>query len=684
MKARINYKSKKTIMIIAAIIVLLCVAIAGTIAYVKDKNESTAATENPNAAQSENVEQESQTEAGQDSNNNGQNANADSNDSNAGANANNNADASNANANNNANNNPNTSSTTNSRNNGSTNNNTNGTTNTPSNGYGYTQTTIIPGTQEILVSEDTEIGWAPIIVNAKMPATGIYKPELKISKIGFVNGDKNQTAAQKGEIITYTIRVENTSDIETKNIFVYDKVPEGTTLVEDSIDNNGKNNNNKIEWKIESIKPNESTYVSFKALVSDDSFDVIKNKATVDSNPTEEVKTPIIKTEKVAKVVSKDSDGKEVLLDRDAKVGETLRYIISAKNNSEVDGQTVITDSIPENTELVEGTISEGGSVTDRKITWSNVKVEAGKTAEVSFDVKISDTKESIKNKATIGNTPTDDVETKVANISTEKTSKKINKDGVELKSDENLHELDFIEYSLKATNNGNGEGSVIIKDTIPSGTKLEGNISLTGDDKNYSEKELNDGIEVKLESNETKTITFRVRVQPFTDITKNVEMVNGAATLKIRNAEAKQDDKTIPPTEDIVEKEYTSLAGTKTWIDPAGTEHKDITINLLRDNKEIDSITLKNGESTYNFERLDKFAEDGHEYVYTVKEDSIDGYTPRYDENNITNVIDQDSTVKVEGTKTWVDPEGTNHPEITMKLLRDKKIIASRTLTNG
>ena len=44
MKARINYKSKKTIIIFATIAVLLITAVTGTVAYIKNKNESAAAT----------------------------------------------------------------------------------------------------------------------------------------------------------------------------------------------------------------------------------------------------------------------------------------------------------------------------------------------------------------------------------------------------------------------------------------------------------------------------------------------------------------------------------------------------------------------------------------------------------------------------------------------------------------
>ena len=686
MKIRINYKSKKTIAIISILILLVIIATVGTIAYIRNNNNSTAAIENVNTenAVSENTDENNEQENGPNENNDNNNQNADPNPA---SGVENGRGTSNTDNTGNPGTNTGTNINTNNNQNGTgTNNNANtngnGTTNTPNNEY--TQTNIIPGTENILVSEDTNIGWSPIIVNAEMPITGIDKVDLKLSKIAFVNNDKNQTAAQKGETITYIIRVENSSDIEAKNIFAYDTIPEGTTLIENSIDNNGKNKDNKIEWKIESIMPNETIEVSFKVLVENKKIDIIKNKATVNGNPTEEVKTPIIETKKVAKIVSESSDGKEVLLDRDAKVGEKLRYIILAKNASKTNGKTVITDSIPENTELVQGSISEGGSISDGKITWSNVNVEAGKTTEVSFDVIVGNTNESIKNKATIGNTPTDEVDTKVVNIVTEKTSKKISKEGKEIKDGENLHELDFIEYSLKATNNGNGEGCAIIKDTVPTGTKIEGNVSLTGDTKNYTETELNKGIEVKLKSKETRTITFKVKVQPFTDETENVQMVNDVATLKIRNTEAKQDDKDIPPTEDLVEKEYSSIKGEKTWIDPEGTVHPEITINLLQDGKEIKETKLANGETTYSFDHLDKYdLSDGHIYEYTTSEDNEEGYTSRKDGNNYTNIIDQ-VIISVDGNKKWIAPKGTEHPEITINLLQDGKKIKETKLANG
>ena len=127
---------------------------------------------------------------------------------------------------------------------------------------------------------------------------------------------------------------------------------------------------------------------------------------------------------------------------------------------------------------------------------------------------------------------------------------------------------------------------------------------------------------------------------------------------------------------------------GTKTWIAPQGAEHPTITINLLRDSVKVDFRELTNGTTTYLFDNLDKYnLTDGHEYVYTVSEEIVEGYTSAQNGTDFTNTIEQDNTVEVAGTKTWVDPEGTTlvHPEITIDLLKngqptDKKVV----LENG
>ena len=131
------------------------------------------------------------------------------------------------------------------------------------------------------------------------------------------------------------------------------------------------------------------------------------------------------------------------------------------------------------------------------------------------------------------------------------------------------------------------------------------------------------------------------------------------------------------------INQEYVEVEGTKTWVDPEGTVHPAITINLLQDGVEIDEIELANGETEYSFKDLEKYAADGHIYEYTVTEDAVDGYTTKQNGTDFTNTINQEY-VEVEGTKTWVDPEGTVHPAITINLLQDGVEIDEIELENG
>lgn len=75
------------------------------------------------------------------------------------------------------------------------------------------------------------------------------------------------------------------------------------------------------------------------------------------------------------------------------------------------------------------------------------------------------------------------EVETKVANITTVKTSEGIHADGTPVTEENPLHELDKITYTLIATNIGNGKGTVKISDTVPEGTTLVADSIKIGND---------------------------------------------------------------------------------------------------------------------------------------------------------------------------------------------------------
>ena len=339
----------------------------------------------------------------------------------------------------------------------------------------------------------------------------------------------NTSEAKVGDTLTYTITLTNSGNA-TGTVTVTDEIPAGTTLVEKSITNNGVESNGTITWTDVEVKAGDTVEVSFKVTINNDTKTSVRNTAVIDDNkPTEEVET------KVANITGAKSVDKST-----AKVGDTLTYTIELTNSGNGDGKVTVTDEIPTGTTLVADSITANGSYNEenKTITWTDVKVEAGKTAEVSFKVTInSDTKTSVTNKAVIdGNKPTEEVETKVANItgakSVDKSTAKVG---------------DTLTYTIELTNSGNGDGKVTVTDEIPTGTTLVAD-SITANGSYNEENKTITWTDVKVEAGKSVELTLEVVVKDdTTDTVKNV---------------AKIDNKEIP---EKPETKVANITGTKT-----------------------------------------------------------------------------------------------------------------------
>src|SRR5699024_7079466 len=114
---------------------------------------------------------------------------------------------------------------------------------------------------------------------------------------------------------------------------------------------------------------------------------------------------------------------------------------------------------------------------------------------------------------------------------------------------------------------------------------------------------------------------------------------------------------------------ERTSVSGEKIWKDGGlnNEERPDITIQLLADGDEVDSVELTKADVSndnknvweYTFENLRKMNNAGTEEIkYTVKELDVEGYQSTVDGYNITNVRTSDKTIKIPVEKVWEGPE--------------------------
>ena len=331
--------------------------------------------------------------------------------------------------------------------------------------------------------ETLEVGWGPtqfasIASTANLTAK---KSNLEIHKT------VDKESVKIGDTLTYTISVKNNGDKVAKAI-IYDNVPEGTVLL--NKDNNEDENTKKLTWRV-TVEPGETENVEFTVRVKAEKG-TIKNSAIVNGKTTNETETGII-----------NITGKKEVNTSEAKAGDTLTYTITLTNSGNATGTVTVTDEIPAGTTLVEKSITNNGVESNGTITWTDVEVKAGKTAEVSFKVTInSDTKTSVTNKAVIdGNKPTEEVETKVANItgvkSVDKSTAKVG---------------DTLTYTIKLTNSGNGDGKVTVTDEIPTGTTLVAD-SITANGSYNEENKTITWTDVKVEAGKTAEVSFKATI---------------------------------------------------------------------------------------------------------------------------------------------------------------------------
>lgn len=560
MKAKFNYKSKRNIIIIAIAAILLVAAIVGTVAFIKgnsdaaaamtgDEGISTPADNDNNGGTTRN-----DTQDGGDEQDNPQiptvgdeNDQITVEDGNADANENvGNADNGTAN------------------NTGTTNNGTTGTTTgtTTVPNQEYTQTTTQITEQPW---ETTLIGWTPITVSASTVNLGINKAELQKVKLVYVGNDSLDqlpvtTVAQKGDELTYVIKVINSSNIDANNIKIYDSIPEGTEYVEGSISDNGTIENENLSWKI-NIAKGEIKIVSFKVTIVSEEFSVIDNTAKVDGGDTNQVHTPIITNYKTSELIIKDENGIETVEERDAKVGEIIRYKINLVNTSKYAGTTPVYDIVPEGTTLVDGSISNEGvvettvdenGIETNKIVWDNVQIAANDTTTVSFDVIVNEKKINpetlveeyvtiVKNKAVVGNNETNEVINKVIdpeiyvkktiisvtslNSEGESVTGKIEQDD-ESQANVTVKAGDIVEYQITVTNVGNiALNHVTLKDVIENDGKVYFDKDLT--QKANTIVDYDEELTLQAGEDATYTVYYKITDEDRENVEENPSLTN-------------------------------------------------------------------------------------------------------------------------------------------------------------
>ena len=482
-----NTVSKKTIIAIVTVIVLLFIAGLSVGIFLADKGSTEAVDGNQSSSETQTAEEnkandvqksdENKAEENKTTEDNNQNVadNAETTNNNENVaddtttNNNNGNAADNTAANNNGNVADNTATTNNNGNainNPAANNNAeNVTTNTDVNQVGETTITRVEE-QERLVSRDFWDWWTPSSVIAGNSAVADkiipQTPDFTVEKTA-TTGVSEDKLVYANKNITYTIKVTNNGEQELKNIEITDKIPEQTTFVSiDDAQNSGTTileNDTVIGLKwIVTVPAKESIEVKFTVKVNENATGTISNAAIVNGKESNEEKTSIINAKKSSKIIERNNievkDGLEV-----AKLGDKIKYTITATNTGDISGKTTIEDTVPVGTELIESSVTDAGKITTttdnrKQISW-NVELGANETIERTFIVEVKDISGKIENVATVGGVPTNPDKKDTADIKVIKEVTDIKRDKESIGKDAKVQAGDAIEYKITITNTG-------------------------------------------------------------------------------------------------------------------------------------------------------------------------------------------------------------------------------------
>ena len=217
----------------------------------------------------------------------------------------------------------------------------------------------------------------------------------------------------------------------------------------------------------------------------------------------------------------------------EVKVNDTITYTVTLRNEGTVDGKGIIFDEVPQGTQFVESSIKINGEETEYTLENLNdgieVDVPQGGETSISFDVIVND----LDDDALITNTANyrditvegkeSDGETNQVDLTYVEPIISFYKEATTEHENEYVTTDETIEYRIIAQNAGGLAQDVTIQDMIPEGTTfVDGSIKIDGEETDYTEEDLESGIEVNVPE---KTRRTEVNSQSVSDMLKIVNM---------------------------------------------------------------------------------------------------------------------------------------------------------------
>ncbi len=315
----------------------------------------------------------------------------------------------------------------------------------------------------------------------------------------------NNNAPLEGEVITFTLTVQNQGPAQARNLEIIDAMPAGLTFTSSAGATHGSYLGNK--WTIGNLSIGETASIQILATVeAETNGQIITNIITgvfqsgTDTDPTgDDLEETIVVDKQVDLMITKTVDNSNSF------EGGVVEFTIQATNNGPIGIDNLVIDD-PMPTGLTFSSTSTPSHGTFINPQWTIPRLNVGEVAslEISAVVDAGTSNTRITNVISnytmeqIDSTDTDDLEESV-NIDN-------GTDLVVTKVVDNPtpYEQSLISYTIMAYNNGPARAtSVLIEDVVPAGLTL---VSSTASQGIYTANLWSVGT---LENNQTETLTL-------------------------------------------------------------------------------------------------------------------------------------------------------------------------------
>ncbi|HDR8024346.1 TPA: DUF11 domain-containing protein, partial [Bacillus cereus] len=213
----------------------------------------------------------------------------------------------------------------------------------------------------------------------------------------------NQAFVDIGDIITYTISLQNNGTVPATNVILTDPIPNGTSFIQNSVIVGGvlqPNANPANGILIGTLNPNQATTITFQVrVISVPPNGIIQNQGTVSStyvvNPSEPpvtkiTPTPITETHVDTVIVTPTKSANRQFVD----IGDTITYTVTFQNLGTVPATNVtLTDPIPPGAAFITNSVTINGVPTpgeNPELGISFGTVNVGETITVTYQVTVT------------------------------------------------------------------------------------------------------------------------------------------------------------------------------------------------------------------------------------------------------------------------------------------------------